>query len=163
VITAEEYRQAVTTALNDPDGMLATLVQEVRYLRQADAGGRGFTDIATGIVGAAGAAVVPMDGPPVGQVWELERVSVSIGGASAAAQLALYLDAPADDVNLLDYANAMLGNAPSRYIFGAPSAAYLIPPATPVILSVAGAVVGSNIAVRYQGRRLEVATSGGKV
>lgn len=162
-MSPEELRQAMRAALDDPGGVLAAIRQELVFQREASSEGRPFTDIATGVTDGAGGAVVNMDGPRVGQVWHVERVGVVVGGASAAASLALYLDSPAADVDLLDYANAMVGNSPSRLIFAAPGGMYLIPNSTPLILVVAGAVAAQPVSVRYQGRVVEVETSGGRV
>lgn len=162
-LSPEELRQAIRAALDDPGGILALIHGELVFQRQESANGRPFTAIATGVTDAAGSAVVVIDGPRVGQVWHLERVTVSVAGASAAGTCALYLDSPAADVDLLDYANAMLGNAPSRVVFGAPGSPYLIPNGTPVVVVVAGAAVAQAVSIRYQGRNVDVATSGGRV
>jgi hypothetical protein len=159
----ELTRQTLRAALDDPGGVLAAIRDELRLMRQESAQGRSFTDIATGLTDGAGAAQVPIDGPRVGQIWLLERISVVVAGASAAANVALYLDAPAADVDLLDYANAMLGNTPSRVVFAAPGGPYLIPNGTPVIVAVAGAAPAAAVSIRYQGRVVEVETSGGRV
>jgi hypothetical protein len=93
----------------------------------------------------------------------VERVGFVVSGANAAATAALYLDSPQADVDLLDYMGALVGANPSRGVFAAPGGPYLIPNGTPIILVIAGAVAGSQVSVRYQGRLEEVETSGGRV
>jgi hypothetical protein len=110
-----------------------------------------------------GTGLVVMDGPRVGQVMYVERVGFVVSGANAAATAALYLDSPQADVDLLDYMGALVGANPSRGVFAAPGGPYLIPNGTPIILVIAGAVAGSQVSVRYQGRLEEVETSGGRV
>lgn len=162
-LSTEELRQVMRSALDDPGGVLAGIRGELVAQRQATTDGRPFTDIASGVIAADGTATVLIDGPRVGQVWHLERVGFAVTGASHAANAALYLDSPAADVDLLDSIAALTGDSPSRGVFAAPGAPYLIPNGTPVVLAIAAAVVGAQVSVRYQGRVIEVQTSGGRV
>lgn len=159
----EELRQAVRAALDDPGGILADIRDELRMARQANSDGRPFTDIATAIADGTGAALVQLGGPGVGQLWHLERAGLVVSGASAAAVAGLYMDSPVADVDLLDLLPALSGNNPSRGVFAAPGGPYLIPNATPVLISITGAAVGAQVSVRFQGRVIEVETSGGRV
>lgn len=161
--SAEELRQAVRAALDDPDGVLADIRAELRLARQASSDGRPFTMPAGAAADGTGQAIVQLGGPGIGEVWHLERVGFVCPGANAAGVAVLYLDSPQADVDILDLLGSLQGNNPSRGVFAAPGAPYLIPNGTPALIVITGLVAGTQVSARMQGRAVEVETSGGRV
>lgn len=93
---------------------------------------------------------------PAANGWEayIHRVSVTVQGASAAATVANYAGG-ASDQNLFDFANAMLGNSPSRIVGGYIHGVYSAQGKHATIV-VAGAAASSGVIVRIEGRRRQV-------
>jgi hypothetical protein len=107
---------------------------------------------------AAGAVIFQY--PPVrtGWEWKVDRISVSIPGASSAATTAVYIgpqvaDAAPDESYLVDYANVLLGSTPSRNVADYPQPLWLTE-GDALTIVVAGAAAGSAAAFsRIEGRR----------
>lgn len=93
---------------------------------------------------------------PAANGWEayVHRVSVTVQGASAAATVSNYVGG-AGDQNLFDYANAMLGNSPSRIVGGYIHGVYCNP-SQHLTIVIAGAVATQGVVVRVEGRRRQV-------
>ena len=89
--------------------------------------------------------------------WEayLTSVAVTVSGASSAATVTNYVGGVADP-NLLDYANQMLGNSPSRIVgfYDKETVYFYSNQALTVVI--AGAVASANVTVRAAGKRRQV-------
>jgi hypothetical protein len=133
----------------------AELLEEARIIRRLmTAGGRPFSVEDGGSTDAGGACVVSFRGPSIGQLWRVESVGVSVGGASAAAVIACYLSAQ-DERNLLPgfFLNALQGAGPARGFMAPPRPGYVWG-GVPLVVVVAGAVANQQgaVQVRVQGR-----------
>jgi hypothetical protein len=131
--------------------------------RLMDADGREFSLADGASTDAAGGGVVQFNGPSTGQIWRVEAIGISVGGASNAAIVAAYIGQN-DERNLLPgfYLPALSGGAPSRGMMGPPLPGY-VPAGTPLLVVVRGAVANQQggIAARVQGRVIEQAEAQG--
>jgi hypothetical protein len=116
-----------------------------------------FTLSDGGVCTAGGALTIGGPGSnlvPAINGWEafLTSVSVTVSGVSAAATVTNYNGAAAD-LNLFDYANAMLGNSPSRIVgFYDPETVY-VEQDDPITIMIAGAAATATVIVRVCGKR----------
>jgi hypothetical protein len=86
-------------------------------------------------------------------VGEVERLLVSVGGASAAAAVAVYRGG-INEASLLDVTGALIGNSPSRQV------AEYNPPIRlgnneGLVIRITGAVAGQQVYTRCEGRKRE--------
>lgn len=144
----------------------AELLREVQMIRRLmDAAGRPFSVVDGASTDGAGLALVQLAGPSNGQLWRVESIGVSVGGASAAALVTAYLGAN-DERNLLPgfFLNALQGNAPSRGFMAPPKPAYVWG-GVPLLVVVRGAAVSQQggVQVRVQGRVEELAEVQGRL
>ena len=86
--------------------------------------------------------------------WEayVTSVAVTVTGASAAATVTNY-NGEVSDSNLFDYANAMLGNTPSRIVGFYDEGTVYVEQGDALTIVVAGAVATQNVTVRVCGKR----------
>jgi hypothetical protein len=75
-----------------------------------------------------------------------------VSGASAAATVVNY-NGEVSDLNLFDYANAMLGNTPSRIVAFYDRETVYVEQGDAITIVVAGAVSTANVTVRVAGKR----------
>lgn len=109
-----------------------------------------------GTTDANGAATVGGDGSylvPAPNGWEarVHRIVVTVHGASAAATVTTYHGA-ASDTSLFDFAQAMLGNTPSRQIADYNSPVYFAAGES-ISVVIGGAVATQAVVVRVEGLR----------
>jgi hypothetical protein len=107
-----------------------------------------------GIASAAGALTVGGGGSnliPAPNGWEayITSVAVTVSGASAAATVVNYNS----DLNLFDYANALLGNSPSRIVAFYDQETVYCEQGDPLNIVIAGAVANAAVFVRVAGKR----------
>lgn len=139
--------------------MISTLQSMERELRRIRSFtpqyGRQFVRQDGGQASGAGAISFASEGPRSGMDWYIERVAVSVGGASAAGIVSLYQGQTIDESQLLDFLPALSGNNPSRGVLdGHGGAAYFIYGGGPVLIAITGVVNGSAVQVRLQGREV---------
>lgn len=85
----------------------------------------------------------------------LTSVAVTVGGASAAATVTNY-NGEVDPTNLFDYANAMLGNSPSRIIAFYDEETIYVEQNDAISIVIAGAAASVQVWVRVCGKRRQV-------
>ncbi len=94
---------------------------------------------------------------PCATGWEayITSIAVTVAGASAAASVANY-NGEVDATNLFDYANAMLGNSPSRIVaFYEPETVY-VEQGDAISIVIAGGVASAQVTVRVCGKRRQL-------
>lgn len=131
-------------------GRIAEAQEQILLLHDRDTW-EPFRVIDGAVTDSAGAATVAFVPCPVGWEWRLERIAVSVDGASSAATLAAYVNAN-DDLALVDWAAGLFGNSPSRNISDNPAPIYLAD-GEQFLIVVAGAAVTQRVNVRVQGVR----------
>lgn len=100
-------------------------------------------------VGGGGTNLIPA---PNGWEAYITSIAVTVSGASAAATVTNY-NGEVADTNLFDYANAMLGNSPSRIVAFYDREVVYCEQGDPINIVVAGAVATANVTVRVCGKR----------
>lgn len=101
-----------------------------------------------------GAQAIVFEGPKSGADWYVERVSVSVAGASAAGTVQLYEGDKIDESRWIDGLGALTGNTPSRGALDGRGTPYFIYGGFPMLVQVAGVVAGSQVLVRMMGREV---------
>lgn len=93
---------------------------------------------------------------PAATGWEswVERVAVTVQGASSAATVQNYHGGVADQ-NLFDAAGGMFGNSPSRIVADYNNPVYFVN-GQHISIVVTGAAVSSGVVVRIEGKRRQV-------
>jgi hypothetical protein len=91
---------------------------------------------------------------PAATGWEayITSIAVTVSGASAAATVANY-NGEVADLNLFDYANALLGNTPSRIVAFYDRETVYVEQGDAITIVVAGAVSTANVTIRVAGKR----------
>ena len=110
---------------------------------------QGWQPFRQGATGNLAANAVTMQFPPVRPGWEVKvnRLTLSIGGASAAATAAIYVGPEStlttpDESYLVDFASALFGNTPSRQT-STPVNPYYLTEGDALTVVVAGAAAGT--------------------
>lgn len=113
---------------------------------------------------ANGAAVFAVTAARVGFEVLVERISISVGGASSGATVAVFVLAAGagpltggtiDDSALVDWAPQLYGSSPSRSI-SANLPEIFLASGEQMVLQIAGAVALQQVRARIQGKRREV-------
>jgi hypothetical protein len=107
--------------------------------------------------GGAVAGTIPFEGPRSGADWYVERVTVSVSGASAAGQVGVYQGSQGnigiDETQLLGFLGALAGNSPSRGQLE-PQTPYFLYGGQPFIVAFFGVVANSSCTARIQYREV---------
>lgn len=117
-----------------------------------------FVKLNGGATTSGGVLVVEFDNCPNGWEWLVQRLSISIGGASSGATSAVYVTTDPNDVsepNLVDFASSFLGSSPSRQIADFQQPIWVTSNQF-VVVSIASAVASQPVYIRLQGLRREV-------
>ena len=141
---------------------LFRIERELRRIRSlGQEVGRQFIDADGGQATGAGLFVQRFEGPRSGNDWYVERVTVSVSGASAAATVALYRSssqgAPGqaqDESQLADFLGALTGASPSRGKLDGNGTPYFIYGGVGLTVVVAAAVAGASVFISMQGREV---------
>lgn len=142
--------------------MSATLMRiehELRRLRFATPQlGRQQTREDAGQTSAAGAITFTFEGPRSGADWYVERIAVSVAGASAAAIVAAYQGSGAtasgfDETMLIDFLGSLTAGPPARGVM-ARNFPYFVYGGQPLVVAITGAVALQATAVRFQMREV---------
>jgi hypothetical protein len=99
---------------------------------------------------SSGAVVFQFGPVATGWEWKVNRLAISIPGASAAATAAVYVapgmgETAPDESYLVDFASALLGSTPSRNI-SVPIAPYYLTENDVLLVNVAGGAAGTAAA-----------------
>lgn len=121
---------------------------------------QGWAPFRESVVGniAAGSVILAVRPVRPGWEWQINRVAVSVTGASAAATVALYVGpefgetAAPDESYLVDFASAMLGNSPSRQI-STPNQPYYLNEQDQLAVVIASAAGAGQAFARVEGVR----------
>lgn len=135
--------------------VLHSIERELRRIRSfTPQYGRQFVRLDGGQA-AGGAISFALEGPKSGSDWYIERLSVSVGGASAAGIVALYEGPIVDESRFIDLLPALSGNNPSRGVLDGRGVPYFIYGGLgSIAVAVTGVVAGSAVNVRLMGREV---------
>lgn len=138
---------------------LGRIERELRRLRSLTAEyGRQFVRWDGAVASGAGLGLVVFEGPRSGADWYVERVTVSVAGASAAGLLLLYEGSQGnnqpDESQLIDALPALSGNSPSRGVLDGRGTPYFIYGGAPLVVALVGVVAASPVFCRLQGREV---------
>lgn len=136
--------------------VLNSIERELRRIRSfTPEYGRQFMRLDGGQATAGGIFNAVLEGPKSGMDWYLERLIVSVAGASAAGVLAVYTGQVVDESSLVDFLAALTGNNPSRgRLDGSGGSPYFIYGGGPVLVSLSGIVAATAVQIRLQGREV---------
>jgi hypothetical protein len=148
-VAGEEPHEGIVIA-----STLQRIERELRRIRSfTPQYGRQFTK-QDGGQATGGVFSCVFEGPKSGADWYVERVAVSVGGASAAGLLLLYASQAIDESNFLDGLGALTGNTPSRGVLAGSGTPYFLYGGAPLLVVLQAVVAGAACQVRLQGREV---------
>lgn len=113
-----------------------------------------YREIAAGVTSSAAASINTPQAPS-GFETEVERITISCGGVSAAATVAVYRGGANEGV-LVDFAGAMLGNSPSRLLLKELPVIRLLGGEFLTVVLASTAAGTNQVYVRLEGRKRSV-------
>lgn len=149
-----------------PDGEVLALValgrmeRELRRIRLLSGEvGRQFCQEDGGTANASNIFVQRFEGPKSGNDWYVERVTVSVAGAAAAATVGLYRGPVVSgglplEADLVDFLPNLFGNTPSRGVLDGKGTPYFVYGGNGVTVVVNAAVASVPVVVNLQGREV---------
>lgn len=159
---------AEAKAAGAPDEHVANLAalnrieRELRRIRSfTNDYGRQYADADGGQCGANTFFVQRFEGPKSGNDWYVERVAVSVSGASAAGTVVLYRSSSLgaagvlqDESQFVDYLGALAGSSPSRGVLDGRGTPYFVYGGNGLTVVVANVVAGASVFITLQGREV---------